>query len=125
MTSSDVFPEDTIKRVKPRDAALIQPDHNGTRKISLGLLSPPSSVSSRSGSSQSSTSVATRFTSTLVLLDSPQTHEFLGLTQDKALKLFESRWNKEKESGAHIALERWVIDHVVAICEDAQDSGDD
>ena len=129
MTSPTILPVDTIMRVKNRDTSLIQPEENGTRKISLGLLSPPTSISSRSisstsSSSQSSTSTTTRFISTPTHFNSPQTNEFLGLTQGKALELFKSRRDKEKEIGAPISIERWVIDYVVAICEDAQDSAD-
>jgi hypothetical protein len=124
MTSPILLPEDTIKRVKNRDATLIRPEQNGTRDISLGLLSPSSSISSRSTSTASSASVATQFISVPTSLESTQTYEFLGLTEDKALELFRSRRERENETGAHIALDRWVIDHVVATC-DAQDSEDD
>ncbi|KAH6883156.1 hypothetical protein BKA58DRAFT_31474 [Alternaria rosae] len=125
MSSPLLLPEDTVKRLKLRDSSLVGAEKNGARKISIGLLSPPSSNTSRSVSTASSASAEIVYISVPTRLDSAQTLEFMGLTPEKAQTLYASRQQRQQQTQKNIDLQGWVVENVVSLCADTHDDGDD
>ncbi|KAJ4371116.1 hypothetical protein N0V83_004332 [Neocucurbitaria cava] len=125
--SEPILLADTIQRIKNRNSSLISPEQNGSRKLSLGLLSPPSSSSSRSSSSASA-SVAfesTRYITVPTDLESPAAFEFLGFTTERALHLYERMREKEFEAKASIDIISFARQWMRHSCDSALDSTDD
>ena len=102
MSENTILSPETIAKVEQAHPDLLSPESKGTRKVSAGLLSPPSSNSRSSsgtftGSSRSSESPeakrATAISKTPKItiptqLNSVETYEFLGFTTDTATTLF-------------------------------------
>jgi hypothetical protein len=122
---SPILREDTVKRIKTRHPTLIGSEQSGVRKISLDLLTPPSSVSSRSTSSASSIETTTRFISVPTQLESSQTFEFLGFDPDRAAKLHTAWQGKRKELEGYCTYSMYAMNYVNVTCEEGQDADDD
>ncbi|KAF1832766.1 hypothetical protein BDW02DRAFT_590163 [Decorospora gaudefroyi] len=109
MTSSPLLlPEDTIERLKFRDAALVGAEKDGARK----------STTSRSVSTASSASIPVRYISVPTQFESVNTYEFVGLTKQKAQELFKRRHSKEQELKISIDFQDWIIRYIVRACRD-------
>jgi hypothetical protein len=127
--ATPIIEEETLTLIKRRDDSWIGPPQNGTRKISLGLLSPLASASSRLTSSSSSLSPdptspeTAKYITIPTDLDSPATFQFLGFTVERASELYHERESKKSHMSIVQCAQGW-IEEKCAVAQDGTDEWD-
>ncbi|PZD25618.1 hypothetical protein A1F96_08279 [Pyrenophora tritici-repentis] len=119
MSSPLLLPQDTITRIKNQGANLITDEQNGSRKVSLSLVSASASRSS------SASLVDETYISIPVRLESASTFEFLCYTAEKAKQIFDTLVLKQQETHTTLNIDGYATAHATSICDKAQDSTDD
>jgi hypothetical protein len=123
---SPILEREIISRARTRQPNSIGPAQNGTRKISLQLLSPPSSVSSRSLSTSSDTAFApdTRHILVPEILESALSYEFIGFCKDTAVALYQQWMNIKPSTKLDIDFVGFAKKHVESNTQTILDQDD-
>ncbi|CAA9962313.1 hypothetical protein PTMSG1_05689 [Pyrenophora teres f. maculata] len=119
MSSPLLLPQ-TITRIKNQAPNLIGEENNGSRKVSLGLVS-----ASVSRSSSSSLPDDRAFIDIPVRFESAFTFEFLCFTTAKAQEIFNALCVKQHATKTTLNIDEYAKEFATAYCDNAQDTTDD
>jgi len=119
MSSPLLLPQDTITRIKNQGPNLITDEQNGSRKVSLSLISIPGSRSS-----SDSMTDEPAFIDIPVRLESASTFEFLCYTAEKSKQIFDAFVLKQEVTRTTLSIKGYARKHTTHFCDEAEDTAD-